>query len=188
MPETKGATKRRDERKKQLQGKLNPQQICFCKNYVLDSSSAMEAYLTAYPNMKSENGARVNASKLLQKPDIREYINILLDEQSDLIEISEKEIYRELKRMALSSESETVRLKAIKQLTELKGMIQTGDTTTNNTLIQIGLVDKSGNTISLPDISEQLTLDAPSNVSFNPFPNAEVVDVYVKDIDDDGEK
>ena len=164
MPEKKSATKRRDTRKKELQGKLNSQQICFCHNYILDSSTATEAYQTAYPSCKSYEGARVNASRLLKKPEVKEYINILLDEQADLIEITEKEIYRELKRMALTSESETIRLKAIKQLTELKGMIQTGDNVTNNTLIQIGIVDDSGN-VSAPTI---ITNDTQNDRSHTP--------------------
>lgn len=169
MPEKKSATKRRDTRKKELQGKLNSQQICFCHNYILDSSTATEAYQTAYPSCKSYEGARVNASRLLKKPEVKEYINILLDEQADLIEITEKEIYRELKRMALTSESETIRLKAIKQLTELKGMIQTGDTVTNNTLIQIGIVDDSGNVSSpviITDDTTQAALNEPDARSY----------------------
>lgn len=40
---------RRDEQKKELRDKLNSKQICFCHNYILDSSTAVEAYLTAYP-------------------------------------------------------------------------------------------------------------------------------------------
>jgi hypothetical protein len=40
---------RRDEQKKELRDKLNSKQLCFCHNYILDSSTAIEAYLTAYP-------------------------------------------------------------------------------------------------------------------------------------------
>lgn len=39
----------RDKRKQELQNKMNPKQICFCRNYILDSSTAVEAYQTAYP-------------------------------------------------------------------------------------------------------------------------------------------
>ena len=71
--------------------------------------------------------------------------------------------------MALTSESETIRLKAIKQLTELKGMIQTGDTVTNNTLIQIGIVDDSGNVSSpviITDDTTQAALNEPDARSY----------------------
>ena len=40
---------KRDEQKRQLRDKLNSKQLCFCHNYILESSTAVEAYLTAYP-------------------------------------------------------------------------------------------------------------------------------------------
>ena len=40
---------KREEHKKQLRDKLNSKQLCFCHNYILESSTAVEAYLTAYP-------------------------------------------------------------------------------------------------------------------------------------------
>ena len=46
---TNNTLTRRDEQKKELRDKLNSKQICFCHNYILDSSTAVEAYLTAYP-------------------------------------------------------------------------------------------------------------------------------------------
>ena len=150
---TKNQLTRRDEQKKELRDKLNSKQICFCHNYILDSSTAVEAYLTAYPGV-SYDTARVNSTRLLNKPHIKDYINILLDEQQELIEITEKEIYRELKRIALTSPNENTRLKAIDQLVKLKGMVQTGDTTTNNTLIQIGIVDTDNNTAT--DINDMI--------------------------------
>lgn len=165
QPRAKAKT-RRDERKEELQSILNSKQITFCRNYILDSSTAVEAYQTAYPN-SSYDSARVNASRLLKKPEVIEYVNILLDEQQELIEITDKEIYRELKRIALTSPNENTRLKAIDQLVKLKGMIQTGDTTNNNTLIQIGIVDDTGiandiNSLINSDVSDNTpTLSEP---------------------------
>ena len=43
------ALTRRDEQKRQLREKLNSKQLCFCHNYILESSTAVEAYQTAYP-------------------------------------------------------------------------------------------------------------------------------------------
>lgn len=156
---------RRDEQKKELRDKLNSKQICFCHNYILDSSTAVEAYLTAYPGV-SYDTARVNSTRLLNKPHIKDYINILLDEQQELIEITEKEIYRELKRIALTSPNENTRLKAIDQLVKLKGMVQTGDTTTNNTLIQIGIVDNDNTATDINDMINSVTytvIDSPDD-------------------------
>ena len=162
---SKNQLTRRDEQKKELRDKLNSKQICFCHNYILDSSTAVEAYLTAYPGV-SYDTARVNSTRLLNKPHIKDYINILLDEQQELIEITEKEIYRELKRIALTSPNENTRLKAIDQLVKLKGMVQTGDTTTNNTLIQIGIVDNDNTATDINDMINNVTfsvIDSPDD-------------------------
>ena len=182
-PRAKAFT-RRDERKRELQQQLNSRQIAFCRNYILDSSSAVEAYMTAYPN-SGYDSARVNSTRLLKKPEVTEYINILLDEQQDLIEISDKEIYRELKRIALCSPNENTRLKAIDQLVKLKGMIQTGDTTNNNTLIQIGIVDNNtGNSNDINDIINSNTLDTQSQEALDKSPvfiNTQIIDSDNKD-------
>ena len=45
----KNTLTKRDEHKRQLRDKLNSKQLCFCHNYILESSTAVEAYLTAYP-------------------------------------------------------------------------------------------------------------------------------------------
>ena len=135
--------------------------------------------MTAYPN-SGYDSARVNSTRLLKKPEVTEYINILLDEQQDLIEISDKEIYRELKRIALCSPNENTRLKAIDQLVKLKGMIQTGDTTNNNTLIQIGIVDNNtGNSNDINDIINSNMIDTQSQEALDNSPvfiNTQIID------------
>ena len=182
-PRAKATLSRRDERKKELQTQLNSKQLTFCHNYILDSSSAVEAYMTAYPS-SSYDAARSNSTRLLKNQKVRDYINILLDEQQDLIEISEKEIYRELKRIALTSPNENTRLKAIDQLVKLKGMIQTGDTTTNNTLIQIGIVDtNSGKT---DDINDIINSNMQNNMQQSSLQEPPVI-MPVKIIEDDND-
>ena len=46
---SKNTLTKRDEHKRQLRDKLNSKQLCFCHNYILESSTAVEAYMTAYP-------------------------------------------------------------------------------------------------------------------------------------------
>ena len=43
----KNTLTKRDEHKRQLRDKLNSKQLCFCHNYILESSTAVEAYMTA---------------------------------------------------------------------------------------------------------------------------------------------
>ena len=56
---------------------LTIKQQNFCKEYVANGGKATEAYLQAYDS-KSENSARVEASKLLERDDITECIEALL--------------------------------------------------------------------------------------------------------------
>ena len=48
----------------------------FCDEYLIDAN-ATRAYKAAYPNIKSDEGASVCASKLLRNPKVKDY----LDEQ-----------------------------------------------------------------------------------------------------------
>ena len=53
----------------------------FCDEYIKDCNGS-RAYKAAYPNVKSDEAARVNASKLLTKTNIKEYIDEQLDKIS----------------------------------------------------------------------------------------------------------
>lgn len=55
--------------------KLLPRQKAFC-DYYLESGNATKAYKKAYPGCKTDGAARTNASKLLTKDNISQYIYI----------------------------------------------------------------------------------------------------------------
>lgn len=61
--------------------KLTDKQIIFANEYLVDLN-ATRAYKKAYPNVKKDSSARTNASKLLTKANIKNYI----DEQLRRIE------------------------------------------------------------------------------------------------------
>ena len=61
--------------------KLTDKQIIFANEYLVDLN-ATRAYKKAYPNVKKDSAARANASKLLTKANIKNYI----DEQLKKIE------------------------------------------------------------------------------------------------------
>lgn len=48
-------------------------------DYYIESQNGTESYKRAYPNCKKDATARVNASKLLTKPNIQEYIRERLE-------------------------------------------------------------------------------------------------------------
>ena len=57
---------------------MTDKQMRFCEEYLIDTN-ATRAYKAAYPNVKSDGSARACASKLLSKPNIREYIDSRLE-------------------------------------------------------------------------------------------------------------
>lgn len=59
---------------------LSNQQRRFCEEYVNNGNNGMQAYLNAYKSCKKENTARTNASRLLTKANIIEYIKELQEE------------------------------------------------------------------------------------------------------------
>lgn len=59
----------------------------------------------------------------------------------------------------------------MEQLIKLKGMVPTGDTTTNNTLIQIGITDTNNNT----------TIDINDMISTTQQPTPIVIDITQSD-------
>lgn len=57
---------------------MTDKQKAFCDEYLIDLN-ATRAYKAAYPNIKSDRAAGVNASKLLKNTNIREYIDEALE-------------------------------------------------------------------------------------------------------------
>lgn len=52
---------------------LTPKQMAFCEAYLQNGGNATEAYLTAY-NSNSRVSAQIEASRLLAREDIKEYV------------------------------------------------------------------------------------------------------------------
>lgn len=61
---------------------MNPQQQAFCDFYVT-SGNAQESYKRAYTNCKTDLAAKTRASKLLNKDEIVQYLNTLMDVKSN---------------------------------------------------------------------------------------------------------
>lgn len=72
----------------------------FCDEYLIDFN-ASRAYKAAYKSCKSDLTARTNASKLLTKTNIQEYISEKQKEIEERTEITQKKIIQELAKIAL---------------------------------------------------------------------------------------
>ena len=97
--------------------------------------------LTAFPN-SSPKSAEANSSRLLKNEKVIKYINELLDDMADNCEISDKEILRELKRLAFGSKNDNARIKALQLLGQITGLFGDNKGKITNNVIQISVEDK----------------------------------------------
>ena len=67
--------------------KLTPKQIAFVEEYLIDMN-ATRAYKAVYKNVKSDNAAKVNGSKLLTKANVEAYLHKRMDERSKATQIT----------------------------------------------------------------------------------------------------
>jgi len=81
--------------------KLTPNQRLFIAEYLKDRN-ATRSYLAAYPSVKSENAARVNASKLLTKANIQAAIFEAIKAQEERTQITADKTLREIARVGFS--------------------------------------------------------------------------------------
>ena len=79
---------------------------------------------------------------MLKNEKIIKYINTLLDEMADNCEISDKEILRELKRLAFGSKNDNARIKALQLLGQITGLFGDNKGKVTNNVIQISVEDK----------------------------------------------
>lgn len=86
------------EKKEELTGK----QKRFCEEYIFDFN-ATRAYKAAYPDMISDDGASVNASKMLRNTKVLEYIKELQSDLEKTSGISRMKVLREFEKLAFAS-------------------------------------------------------------------------------------
>ncbi|MFO8083010.1 MAG: terminase small subunit [Desulfobacterales bacterium] len=81
--------------------KLTHNQKLFISEYLKDRN-ATRAYFAAYPNVKSESAARVNASRLLTNANVGDAISDALKAQEKRTQISADKALREIARIGFS--------------------------------------------------------------------------------------
>lgn len=75
-------------------------QELFCNEYVFNGNNATQAYLTAYPK-SSYNAAKVSATRLLTKANLRSRIAEIQGEHHDSLIADHKKVLREVSDLAL---------------------------------------------------------------------------------------
>ena len=92
---------------------LTNKQKVFVNEYLKDLN-ATRAYKTAYKNIKSEETARVNGSKLLTNTNVAEEIQKRMDERAKRTEITQDKVLKEIARMAFTDITSIVSVKKFK--------------------------------------------------------------------------
>lgn len=82
--------------------KLTPKQKIFVNEYLVDLN-ATKAYKAAYASCKKDETARVNASKLLTKANIRSYIDERMKDREKRTEITQDKVLREFAKIGFAN-------------------------------------------------------------------------------------
>lgn len=77
------------------EAKLTPKQELFCKEYIVDLNATQAAIRAGY----SEKTANEQGSQLLAKLSIKEYVQSLMDERSERVEITSDYVLRGIKEL-----------------------------------------------------------------------------------------
>jgi len=86
---------------------MNNNQRLFCHEYVKNGSNGTKAYLSVY-KCKSENTARINASRLLTNANVMEYVKELQQKVEDKAILSAQERMEYLTQLIKGEVIETV--------------------------------------------------------------------------------
>lgn len=81
---------------------LSNNQKLFCQEYIKLGMNGTQAYMKVYKTCKKENVARVNASRLLTKANIQEYIQELQNKVEDKAVVKIEDIVNELAIIAFT--------------------------------------------------------------------------------------
>lgn len=92
---------------------LTNKQKIFVNEYLKDLN-ATRAYKTAYKNIKSEETARVNGSKLLTNTNVAEEIQKRMDERAKRTEITQDKVLKEIAKLAFTDITSIVSVKKFK--------------------------------------------------------------------------
>jgi phage terminase small subunit len=116
-----------------IESTLNDKQKSFCIEYLKDLNG-LQAYKRAYGAELDENTCAVNASKLLINTNIKKYLNDLLDEYKDNVDIEVAEIVNGLKDIVLDENTrKSDKIKAYELLGRWKQMfVDKKEITVNN--------------------------------------------------------
>jgi len=81
--------------------RLTEKQKLFVDEYLIDLN-ATRAYKATYPNVKKDEAARVNASKLLTITNVKEYVAEKIKERTERTEVTQDMVIKELAKIGFA--------------------------------------------------------------------------------------
>lgn len=107
-----------------MANKLTEQQKIFCENYVISMNATQSVIKAGYTD--NYGSAAVQGSRLLNNVNVKKYINELLSEKTAQLGITQAEVIRGIKELALDkSVNPNVRLNAYSKLGDFLQMFKT---------------------------------------------------------------
>lgn len=129
--------------------KLTAKQQRFCDEYLIDLNGT-RAYKVAYPSVKKDETARVNASRLLTNANVKTYIQERQKEREKRTEITQDSVLRELALIAFAKASDYARVVEMDAMVEVDGHM-------------VPVLDEDGNQVKYrtvePILTDELTED-----------------------------
>lgn len=90
---------------------MTEKQKIFADEYLIDLN-ATRAYRVAYPNVKKDDTAAVNGSKLLRNAKVAEYIQERMQERQQRTEVTQDRVVQELAAIAFAKATDYVMVKS----------------------------------------------------------------------------
>lgn len=129
--------------------KLTAKQQRFCDEYLIDLNGT-RAYKVAYPSVKKDETARVNASRLLTNANVKTYIQERQKEREKRTEITQDSVLRELALIAFAKASDYAKVVEKDAMIEVDGNM-------------VPVLDEDGNPVKYrtvePILTDELTED-----------------------------
>lgn len=129
--------------------KLTAKQQRFCDEYLIDLNGT-RAYKVAYPSVKKDETARVNASRLLTNANVKTYIQERQKEREKRTEITQDSVLRELALIAFAKASDYAKVVEKDVMIEVDGNM-------------VPVLDEDGNQVKYrtvePILTDELTED-----------------------------
>ena len=88
---------------------MTERQKIFADEYLIDLN-ATRAYKVAYPNVKNDETARANSSRLLTNANVTSYIAERMKERQERTEVTQDKVIRELAAIAFSDTTDYVNI------------------------------------------------------------------------------